>query len=266
MHHHQWKKRILHRKLSCTENCKFCAQAACHHTATTAAPLVSSQDLLAAAKYNESKGIPRFSVVTAGRQLPQSQIDRLCEDYQAIKKACNLSLCISHGLLDYHQFCQLKAAGIDRCHNNLETSRRFFPFICTTHTYQDKIDTIHAAQAAGLHVCSGGIMGLGETMEDRIDLAMTLRHLGIKSVPINILNPIPGTPLAQEPRLSDETILRITAIFRFILPDAAIRLAGGRGLLGDHGKNLFATTINGAITGDMLTTSGISLPPPPPHR
>ena len=131
--------------------------------------------------------------------------------------------------------------------------------MCTTHTYEDKIGAIKAAQAAGLTVCSGGIMGLGETVEDRIDMALTLRELGIKSVPVNMLNPIPGTPFENNSRLTQEDMRRIVAVYRFLLPDASIRLAGGRGLLGDRGESCFLSGANAAISGDMLTTAGITV-------
>jgi len=141
----------------------------------------------------------------------------------------------------------------------LETSRKNFPNICTTHTYDDKINTIKAAQKAGLEVCSGGIIGLGETMEDRIDMALDIRGLGIKSVPVNILSPIPETPYEKLPVLTADEVRKTVAIFRFILPDAAIRLAGGRNLIADKGRSLFLSGANAAISGDMLTTSGITI-------
>ncbi len=140
---------------------------------------------------------------------------------------------------------------MSRVHNNLETSRKNFKAVCTTHTFDEKIQAIQAAKAAGLSVCSGGIMGLGESVEDRIDMALELRDLGIKSVPINMLNPIPGTPYEKNKKLSSNEMRRIVAIYRFILPDAFIRLAGGRGLLGDKGKGCFQSGANAAITGDM---------------
>ncbi|MGO8694098.1 MAG: hypothetical protein ACLQMF_10550 [Rectinemataceae bacterium] len=141
----------------------------------------------------------------------------------------------------------------------METSRRYFPDICSTHSYDDKIEAIEAARRAGLNLCSGGIVGLGETMEDRIEMAIDLRELGIRSVPVNILNPIRGTPFEILPVLSNEEVCRIVAIFRFLIPDAAIRMAGGRGLLPDQGERAFMSGSNAAITGDMLTTSGISI-------
>lgn len=243
----------------CPENCKYCAQSAYHKTAVEEYPLLSEEALLEGALYNHSKGILRYSIVTSGKKLTDDEVNLICQSYENIKKSCDISLCASHGLLTYEQFKKLKSAGVTRYHNNLETSRRHFPSVCTTHTYDDKISTIKNAQKAGLEVCSGGIMGLGETMEDRIDMALDIRSLGIKSVPVNILNSVPGTSFADLPILANNEVRRIIAIYRFILPDAAIRLAGGRGLLADKGKSLFISGANSAISGDMLTTSGISI-------
>ena len=153
----------------------------------------------------------------------------------------------------------MKEAGASRVHCNLESSERYFPSVCTTHTYADKIETLRAAKRAGLSICSGGIMGLGETMEDRIDMVLTARELGVKSIPVNVLNPIPGTPYENNPVLTNDEVRRIVAVFRFIIPDASIRLAGGRGLLGDKGEGCFAGGANAAISGDMLTTAGITV-------
>ena len=158
-------------------------------------------------------------------------------------------------MLNAKQFEKIKQAGVERVHNNLETSRNNFPNVCTTHTFDDKIKAIKSAQSVGLNVCSGGIMGLGETMEDRIDLALSVRELGIKSIPINLLNPIPNTPYENNPILTNDEMCRIVAIFRFINPKSFIRLAGGRGLLEDFGKRCFQSGANAVISGDMLTTT-----------
>lgn len=243
----------------CSENCKYCAQSGHYNTQVQEYPILSSSEIIKEALYNEARGILRFSIVTSGRTLTTEELDNLCDSYRKLHESCGLSLCASHGLLTLEQFCELKASGVVRYHNNLETSRRFFPHICTTHTYDDKITAIKNAQAAGLEVCSGGIIGLGETMEDRIDLALDLRALHIKSIPVNILNPIQGTPLENHPVLSPIEVLRTIAVFRFILPDSALRLAGGRGLLPDKGQAAFQAGANAAISGDMLTTSGISI-------
>lgn len=243
----------------CSENCRFCAQSAHNHTDAAEYPLLSTEEIVEQAKINDKQGVLRYSIVTSGKRLPDAEVDKMCEAVREIKKQTGISVCISFGLLNEEQYRKLKDAGVSRVHNNLETSRRNFPNICTTHTFDDKLNAIRAAQAAGLSVCSGGIMGLGETPEDRIDMALTLRELGIKSVPVNMLNPIPGTPMEQNKKLTSDDMRRIVAVYRFILPDASIRLAGGRGLLEDKGKGCFLSGANAAISGDMLTTAGITV-------
>lgn len=242
----------------CSEDCKYCAQSICYEAQTEEYPMISEHQIREEAAYNRAKGVLRFSVVTSGKRLSDGEVDRLCEAYKEAA-ACGISLCASHGLLTGEQLRKLKEAGVSRYHNNLETSRSFFPKICTTHTYDDKIRTIRLAQEAGLTVCSGGIMGMGETWEDRIRLALQLRELDIRSIPINVLNPIPGTPLEHREHLSGDEVNRIVAVFRFALPGASIRLAGGRGLLPDKGERAFRSGANAAISGDMLTTAGISV-------
>ena len=242
----------------CPENCRFCAQSAYSRTQAERYPLLSAERIVAQAKKNQEQGVLRYSIVTSGKCLSDREIDQLCEAIRQIKKEVGISVCASLGLLTEEQFRRLKEAGVTRVHNNLETSRRNFPHICTTHTFDDKIRAIRHAQAAGLSVCSGGIMGLGETAEDRIDMAVSLRRLGIKSVPVNLLNPIPGTPMEKQKPLDNEELRRIVAVYRFLLPDASIRLAGGRGLLADQGKSCFLSGANAAISGDMLTTTGIT--------
>lgn len=243
----------------CSENCRFCAQSAHNHTDAAEYPLLSTEEIVEQAKINDKQGVLRYSIVTSGKRLPDAEVDKMCEAVREIKKQTGISVCISFGLLNEEQYRKLKDSGVSRVHNNLETSRRNFPNICTTHTFDDKLNAIRAAQAAGLSVCSGGIMGLGETPEDRIDMALTLRELGIKSVPVNMLNPIPGTPMEQNKKLTSDDMRRIVAVYRFILPDASIRLAGGRGLLEDKGKGCFLSGANAAISGDMLTTAGITV-------
>ena len=243
---------------SCSENCKFCAQSSHNRTCAAKYPLLPKEEILSQAKVNHQQGVLRYSIVTSGKRLSDEEVDEMCEAVREIKEKVGISVCVSFGLLNERQFRKLKESGVTRVHNNLETSRRNFPNICTTHTFDDKVQAIRAAQAAGLSVCSGGIMGLGETEEDRIDMALSLRELGIKSVPVNMLNPIPGTPFENNEKLTEEDMRRIVAIYRFILPEAFIRLAGGRGLLPDKGKNCFTSGANAAISGDMLTTAGIT--------
>lgn len=243
---------------NCSENCRFCAQSVHNHTCATKYPLLPKEEILKQANINHEQGVLRYSIVTSGKRLSDAEVDEMCEVVREIKEKVGISVCVSFGLLNEQQFRKLKEAGVTRVHNNLETSRRNFTNICTTHTFDDKVQAIRSAQAAGLSVCSGGIMGLGETAEDRIDMAFSLRELGIKSVPVNMLNPIPGTPFGSNKKLTEEDMRRIVAVYRFILPTASIRLAGGRGLLPDKGKGCFVSGANAAISGDMLTTAGIT--------
>lgn len=243
----------------CPENCKFCAQSAFYDTNIREFPLVDEDTIVNAAVNNAKKGVKRFSIVTSGRRLSKDEINQICNDIKKIKESCNISVCGSFGLLDDDDFNALKKAGVERIHNNLETSAGYFDNVCTTHKYSDKINAILAARDAGLDICSGGIMGLGESFMDRIDMVIELRNLGIKSIPVNMLNPIKGTPLFENQKLTNDEMCRTVAIFRFLIPDGFIRLAGGRGLLPDKGKRCFMSGANAAITGDMLTTSGISV-------
>lgn len=243
----------------CSENCKYCAQSAYYDTAVEGYPLLDTDALIEQAQYNASRGVPRYSIVTSGKKLNDSEVDQVCESIREIGKKVDVSVCVSFGLLGEEAFRKIKDAGAVRVHNNLETSRNYFPQVCTTHSYDEKIETLRAAQRAGLGVCSGGIMGLGESMEDRIDLALTVRELGVRSIPVNMLNPIPGTPYERNPRLTIDDMCRIVSVFRFIVPDAFIRLAGGRGLMEDKGRRCFRSGANAAITGDMLTTAGITI-------
>ena len=240
----------------CTENCKYCAQSAHYKTNIKEYPLLETDEIFEQAKHNADKNVTRFAIVTSGKKLTDGEIDKVCQTYRKIKDNCKILLCGSMGLLSYKQFVKLKEAGVTRYHCNLETSRNFFPNVCTTHTYNDKINTILNAKKAGLEVCSGGIFGMGETFEDRIDMFFDLYNLGIKSVPINVLNPIKKTPFENNKVLSQEEIKRIVAIARFILPNAFIRLAGGRFLFKDKCASVFSCGANATITGDMLTTSG----------
>ena len=244
----------------CSEDCKFCAQSSRYHTGLKDTyPLLGTEELLKEAKYNADRGVLRYSIVTSGRCLSDREVERLCDSIRKIKEETDIRICVSPGLLQEEQFRKLKEAGADRVHCNLESSERYFPQVCTTHTYEEKTAAIQAAKRAGLSVCSGGILGLGESVEDRIDMVLTARKLGVSSIPVNVLNPIPGTPYEKNPVLSGEEILRCTAVFRFLIPDGLIRLAGGRGLMEDKGKKCFQSGANAAISGDMLTTAGITV-------
>ena len=238
----------------CGEDCKYCAQSAKHHTGVDEYDFLPTEKILEVALADERAGVNRFSIVTSGRALDGKSFERAIDAYKVLHARLKLELCASHGILTAEQLQRLRAAGVKRYHHNLETSRRFFPHICTTHTYDERIKTIKLARAAGLEVCSGGIIGMGETWQDRIDLAFEVAALEIKSIPINILNPIKGTPLENLPRLKSEDILRTIAIFRYINPTANIRLAAGRKFLPDNGASAFLHGASAAITGNMLTT------------
>ncbi len=243
----------------CSEDCKFCAQSAHYKTNINEYPILDKDEIIKNALYMAEKGVLRFSIVTSGKALTDKDVNILAETIKEIKSKSNISICASLGLLSDENFKKLKDAGLERVHNNLETSKNFFPKVCSTHTFDDKVNALKAALKSNLSVCSGGIIGLGESMQDRIDLAFSLEKLNIKSVPLNILSPVKGTPFENNKPLSEEEILKTTAIFRFIIPDAFIRLAGGRSILKDKGKKTFLSGANAAITGDMLTTCGISV-------
>lgn len=240
----------------CSEDCKFCAQSVHHKTDVDVYNLLTEEEFLKDAQYNYDKEVKRYSIVTSGRKLSKNDMKEVCKYYKSIKEKIGIKTCASHGLLDEEDLINLKEVGVERYHNNLETSRNYFSEICTTHTYDDKIETIKAAQKAGLEVCSGGIMGLGETEEDRIDMAFELRELGIKSIPLNVLNYIEGTPMGHIEAITEEEFLKALAIYRFINPTSQIRLAGGRSLLTKYGVLAFKGGANATITGDMLTTCG----------
>lgn len=242
----------------CSEDCKYCAQSVHYKTDIEEYPLLDGKVVVDEARDNFIKGIGRFSIVTSGKTLKDKEIDALCMIYSRIGNDCGVYLCASHGLLSEKQFKKLKQAGVSRYHNNLETSRNYFPQICSTHSYDEKLEAIRMAKHAGLEICSGGIFGLGETFEDRIDMAFELKSLGVLSVPINIFSPIKGTPLGDSEVIGYDEVRRSAAVFRFILPRAFLRTAGGRGALEDKGLRMFSSGVNGAISGDMLTTSGIT--------
>ena len=240
----------------CSENCKFCAQSAHHCTGIEEYPFLDEEKILAECLHNEERGVHRFSIVTAGRTLSDEDFEKAVSAYKLLESKSKMELCASHGLLTQEQFNRLYSAGVRRYHANIETSRRNFPNICTTHTYEDKLECIRRAQKAGFEVCSGGIIGMGENWEDRIDMAVSLSELGVKSIPINALMPIKGTPLENTRRITSEDILRTVAIFRYIVPEADIRLAAGRNLMENCGAKAFLSGADATITGDMLTTSG----------
>jgi biotin synthase len=204
---------------------------------------------------NESEGVHRFSIVTSGRALTGEEFEKAIHAYKTMHRECKIDLCASMGFLNEEQLHRLHEAGVTSYHHNIETSRRNFPNICTTHTYDQKIETLKKVKAEGMCACSGGIIGMGETWEDRLDMAISLAELGIDSIPLNALMPIKGTPLENQKRLTEDEILRTIAFFRYINPEANIRLAAGRALLTNDGEIAFRSGASASITGNMLTTA-----------
>lgn len=240
----------------CSENCKWCAQSAFHKTGIEEYDIIDEKAAIEYALINTQQGVRRFSLVTSGKTITDAELDKYLDIYKQIRDKSNISFCASMGLLTKPQLLRLKEAEIVHYHCNLETAPSYFPEICSTHTIEDKLQTIRWAKEIGLKICSGGIIGMGETMEQRIELAFTLRDLGVKSIPINILNPIQGTLLQNATPLSDEDILKTIAIFRFINPDSYLRFAGGRLLIRHIQEKALHSGINASIVGDLLTTIG----------
>lgn len=243
----------------CSENCKWCSQSAWHQTSVEIYPMVDKHQAVREAVSNGKKGVIRHSLVTSGRAVTNDELAELLSIYNSISSETNIELCASMGLLTKDQLQKLKENGIKQYHCNLETAPSYFPQVCTTHTIEEKIETIRWAQEIGLSVCSGGIIGMGETMEQRIELAFALRKLGIKSIPVNVLNPIEGTALAGSAPLSEDEVLTTIALFRFINPQAYLRFAGGRLLIRSYQERALRAGINASIVGDMLTTIGSNI-------
>ncbi|MEA3469527.1 MAG: biotin synthase BioB [Thermodesulfobacteriota bacterium] len=240
----------------CSEDCRYCAQSSRYNTEINVYEQIDVETALVQARENDACRIKRLSLVAAGRNVSSVQIVSMGRLYTAMAKETRLLFCASMGFLTAETARQLFSFGVRRYHCNLETCRDFFPSICSTHTWDEKVATLNIARSAGMDLCSGGIIGMGETLNHRLQLAFELRELGVLSIPVNILTPIASTPLASIDPISFEDVLRCVALFRFINPKAVIRIAGGRGRFGDAQYRLFAAGANGAIVGNYLTTAG----------
>lgn len=242
----------------CAEDCAFCAQSVHHRTDAPVHPLADEARIVAAARSAQQAGSGCFGIVTSGTAITNSdELERICSALGTIRAQLDISPSCSLGLLDLQTARRLKAAGAVTYHHNLETARSFFPSICTTHDYEQDVATIQNAKAAGLRVCCGGIFGMGETVEQRIELAFTLRELEVDSVPMNFLNPIPGTRLAEADFITPLECLQTIALFRLILPARKLTICGGRERnLRDLQSWMFLAGASGTMIGNYLTTSG----------
>ncbi len=242
---------------NCPEDCKWCSQSIYSKCNIEKYPLIDKEQALKEAQHNANQGIRRFSLVTSGKKVSNKEVDQVCEIVKALPK--EVVPCVSLGLIDKPSLEKLYAAGVTRYHCNIESSPKYFKNLCTTHTIEEKMDTLMAAREVGMTLCSGGIIGMGESLHDRIEMAIYLRDNNIFSIPINILNPIPGTPLEGRPPLSEEEYLLTVSLFRIINPRAFLRFSGGRsGISKETQLKALYIGINSAIMGDMLTTIGSS--------
>lgn len=242
---------------NCSENCNFCSQSGHHDGQAPIYNYISEQQLVQQAQQAREWGASDFGVVSKGWGVRSKREEQQLSHYfSALEAGSDIGRCASLGALDETTARQLKLNGLENYHHNLETAASFFDQICTTHSYQENIDTIRHARDAGLRVCAGGILGMGESLDQRIELAVTLRELGVESVPLNFLNPQPGTPFADIKPMAPMEILHSIAVFRYMLPQAEIRIAGGRQFLGDLQSMIFMAGASGIMIGDYLTTAG----------
>ncbi|MDZ8118000.1 biotin synthase BioB [Pontiella agarivorans] len=241
----------------CDMDCRFCSQSAHNSTEIDVYPFMDSQTLEAGIREDLKDGNRKCGVVTSGGKLSTGELRAFSDVVKKIGGGAEAPVCGSLGRLTPEDLAMLKASGVTRFHHNLETSENYYSEICTTQDWKQRLETVKAAQAAGLKVCSGGLFGMGESWEDRIDLALALRELGVDSVPINFLYAHPGTPMKDREPMSAEEALKIIAIYRFLLPNVTLRICGGRAhILGGRQSDLFAAGANGLMTGNYLTVAG----------
>jgi len=241
----------------CDQDCRFCAQSARYKTGVGKTQIASDEEIIEAAKQAKNNNVPNFGIVYSGKSVTDDEFVRLEGLIKKIKAEFELEVCASLGIITAEQAQRLANAGLSRYNHNLETSERHFSNIVTTHKYAERVKTIEAAKEAGLGICAGGIFGIGETDQDRVDMALELRALGVDTVPMNFLHPIEGTPLSDFETLTPREILRIIAVYRFMLPQTNLKIAGGRVLnLRDLQSWIFYAGATGILTGNYLTTAG----------
>ena len=241
----------------CPEDCKWCSQSAFHNTKIEVYPLIPAVEALDMARHNSSKKVERFSLVTSGKRLSDIDTIKISSIYKRLRDDVDIKLCASLGLMTKSQMQVLFDSGVSRYHCNIESAPSHFSTLCTTHTIEDKRATLEAAREVGMQICSGGIIGMGESLEQRVEFAMLLRDIAPDSIPLNILSPIPNTPLEDMPPLSETDILTAIAIIKVINPTISLRFAGGRAALSVEGqRKALSGGISGAIVGDLLTTAG----------
>jgi biotin synthase len=241
----------------CSEDCRFCSQSSFFNTDAPVYQMMNKEDLKKGGLHARETPINRYSIVTTGKGLPARDVKAVAE---AMAELGKIGKCASLGILDHEDLLLLKNAGINRYHHNLETSRSYFSEVCTTHTYKEREETILSAKMLGMEVCSGGIFGIGETDDQILELAMTLKELDVDSVPINFLIPIKGTPFESMHSLTPLKCLKIISLFRYVLPDREIIICGGRDWnLGELHPLVFYAGASGIMTGNYLTREGRTL-------
>jgi len=244
----------------CSEDCKFCAQSVHYDTGTPVYPMMKIDEIMEGALQAKANGSKRFGIVTSGQGLNTEEVGYMATVVKEIRNKLAIEVCASLGCLNYDQLILLKESGLNRYHHNIETSREYFPKIVSTHTFDERIVTIRSAVKAGLSTCSGGIIGMGESRRDRANMALTLEELNVDSVPINILMPLAGTPLAEIIPITMSEVLKTVAVFRILMPDKTIKIAAGReSFLKDFQGMAFMSGANGMLIGGYLTQRGRSV-------
>ncbi len=243
----------------CSEDCKWCSQSAYYKTNVKVYELIDHQEAVKQAQINKNAGAHKFSLVTSGRDISHANLDKLCKIYEDIAKTNDIHLCASMGLVDKPKLEKLKAVGVKMYHCNIETAPSLFPKLCSTHTIEEKLETLRTARELGMTLCCGGIIGVGETMEQRVEMAMTLQPLNIESIPLNLLSAIPGTDLQNAEPITDDEILTTFAMFRFVNPRSGIRFASGRIKIQHMQERALKAGMNAALIGDLLTTIGTKM-------